>query len=341
VNLGLADKAKVDDIVKLYLGRTRQRAIAATPQELAARLSIINDIAARNAARLKTTRDRQKMVMKTGAVFKASTDDLKDGGNGTGGFAALGGAGADEGIVPYKPEYVQAGMINFGGGAVDPSKVLPQVQPVGLKTEATPIPTTPAPLTSKAFSFAELAPYFDIQRGFKVAAEVLGGVLESAKKQLHKCYRFVKQALIDAGVIDAPNPQSTGKIGLRPGLAQYFNADVVKNPKILEKMGYRRVKGEEVGLTPQTMPPAGSLMIYGAKCWFADYEDAGHAELVVTPDDYEKARREKPQFKIPPLGEGDLATCYYDCKPRSMAKIRKYGAGENACLRVYVPVRKP
>lgn len=332
-DLGVTEKARVDRAVALYLGRAKTRVIAATSEELAARKDIIDAIAARNAARLKRSRDKVTMVAKTQDVFNPTTDDLSAGRNGSGGFAAFGGVSKQVGtVVATRPEAAVAKPQEY----IAASMISPSL-PVVPKA---PTPLAPAAVTSKPFSFADILPYLDLRRGLQVAAEAVGGVIQSAKKQLHRCYQFVKQALIDAGVIDAPNPQSVGSFGLRSGKAAYFNGDVVKNPRLLEKMGYRRVKGEEVGLSAQSMPPPGSILIYGAKCWFADYEDDGHAEIVVTPEEYEQARREKPGFAIPPLRETDLAACYYDCKPRALAQIRRYGKGENACLRVYVPVIK-
>ena len=337
--LGIVAPPAVEAVVKLYLGRTGQRVIAATPEELAARESIIADIAARNAARLKTAKRRIAMTGITTNVFRSSTDDLANGGTGNGGFAAFGDGGRDVRIAPTKPDIIEASMIDFGGAVKPVPAKLPTTRDLVVPKAAPVVAGAPA-VTSLAFSFADLAPYFDLARGARAAADAVSGVIESGRKKLHQCYHFVKQALIDAGIIDAPAPEATGAFGLRADKASYFNADVVKHPEVLEKMGYRRVKGEEVGLSDATIPPPGSLLMYGAKCWFAKYKQAGHAEIVVTPDEYEEARREKPAFEIPPLGAGDLPTCYYDCKPRPLARVRQYASGANACLRVYVPVRK-
>lgn len=226
-----------------------------------------------------------------------------------------------------KVQYLPNGDRNY-------TNIAPEVQPMKLVTNPTPSPTNPA----TSYTLSDLASHIDIQRGMSVAYEAFTGVIEEGKKAVHRCYNFVKQALIDAGVIDAPNPQSTAVIGLRPNMASMFNTDVQRHPEILNRLGYRRATMGNLGDDPSEIPQ-GTIFIYGAHCAFAQYENAGHAELSVSREQYERTRKEKPKFGIRPLDAVDVPACHYTCAGRSMAFLRTYGKGEKACLRMYVPVK--
>jgi hypothetical protein len=188
------------------------------------------------------------------------------------------------------------------------------------------------------YSLGELSAFIDLRRGAQVAYEAVGNVLEEGKMAVHRCYNFVKRALIDAGVIDAPDAQSTSVVGLRPDQASMFSQDVERHPEILNRLGYRRAKMGGLSDDPSEIPP-GTIFIYGAQCAFAKYKSAGHAELSVTRAEYEKVRIEKRRFNIRPLEATDVPACHYTCAGRSMAFLRTYGKGDKACLRMYVPVK--
>jgi hypothetical protein len=149
------------------------------------------------------------------------------------------------------------------------------------------------------------------------------------------CYRFVKQALIDAGVIDAPNPQSVGLIGLHPGAAAMFNRDVARNPKILDEMGYRQVDLAHASDDPASVPD-GSMLIYSGGCAFADAK-SGHAEITVGEATYETLRARNKTLRRLDVGAEDLRVCHFACTTRSMPFLRTYG--KKGCLKMYVPVK--
>lgn len=229
------------------------------------------------------------------------------------------------------PTYDSTGQRNW-------SKMLPQVQPLQLVTHPTPSPETAGPLQSASagmMSWASLTAYFDWEKGKQVAAEAYTGTLNYAKKMGAYCYRFFKQALIDAGVLDVPNPQSTGLIGLRPGAARMFSQDVKKNPKILDEMGYRQVDLAKASNDPASVPD-GSLLIYAAGCSFAD-ESAGHSEITVGPGTYALLRAQNSRLRELPTDPNEVRVCHFSCTKRSMPFLRTYG--KQGCLKMYVPVK--
>jgi len=216
-------------------------------------------------------------------------------------------------------------------------RILPRVQPLQLITTPTPSPSI-VPLQSASagmMSWETLTSYFDWEKGKKVAMEAYTGTLNYVKTMGAKCYRFFKQALIDAGVIDAPNPQSTGLVGLRPGAAGMFNQDVKRNPKILDAMGYRQVDLAHVSNDPASVPD-GSLLIYAGGCSFAD-KTSGHAEITVGPETYSDLRTKNSRLRELPVADNELRVCHFTCTRRSMPFLRTYG--KQGCLKMYVPVK--
>lgn len=218
------------------------------------------------------------------------------------------------------------------GVARDWSSLPPRVQPMSLTTAAPP-PLGAA--TAGAMSWASLASYFDWEKGKQVAEEAYTGTLNYAKSMGRMCYRFVKQALIDAGVIDAPNPQSVGLVGLRPGAAAMFNQDVKKNPKILDELGYRQVDLARASDDPASVPD-GSMLVYAAGCAFAD-ASYGHAEITVGEATYEGLRTRNKQLRRLTVAANDVRVCHFSCTTRSMPFLRTYG--KKGCLKMYVPVK--
>jgi hypothetical protein len=323
--------------VELYGNRARPARVAvATDAELNARAAIALDVT-RNPGFSTEKRARlSRDLLKT-------SDYLKQGLNGDANFIG----GPKEGAIDLhatRPDTVATGPAVVSNGDRNMTRILPEVQPVKFVASETPPPAAgalgvlPSALSRTVNSLAELSAFIDVKRGASVAYEAISGVLEEGRMAVHHCYQFVKQALIDAGVIDAPNPQSTAIIGLRPDMASMFNTDVSKHPEILNRLGYRRARMSGLGNDPSEIP-AGTIFIYGAHCAFAQYENAGHAELSVTRAEYENARASKPRFHIRPLGDDDVPACHYTCAGRSMPFLRTYGKGDNACLRMYVPVK--
>lgn len=229
------------------------------------------------------------------------------------------------------PRYDSTGQRNW-------SRMLPQVQPLSLVTHPTPSPVTAGPLQSASagmMSWASLTAYFDWEKGKQVAAEAYTGTLNYAKKMGAMCYRFFKQALIDAGVLDVPNPSSTGLIGLRPGAARMFSQDVKKNPKILDEMGYRQVDLAKASNDPASVPD-GSLLIYAAGCSFAN-DQHGHAEITVGAGTYALLRAQNSHLRELPTDDNEVRVCHFSCTKRSMPFLRTYG--KQGCLKMYVPVK--
>jgi hypothetical protein len=332
--------ARLDPAVELYGNRTRPaRAVAAAQREIDARLDLAEDVK-RNRSMSPEKKARLSQNLKRTNDFL--NQGLAGDGNSIGGPKDRPVERNDTVVavpvfksVTYNPELVR----NW-------NKIPPRVQPTQLIISPTPAPaTTPGALTSLpsamtrlSYSLAELSSFIDLKRGGEVAYEAISGVLEEGKMAVHRCYNFVKRALIDAGVIDAPNPQSTAVVGLRPDQASMFNTDVQRHPEILNNLGYRRAKMGDLSDNPTDIPP-GTIFIYGAQCAFAKYKSAGHAELSVSRAEYEEVRAAKRRFNIQPLDATDVPACHYTCAGRSMAFLRTYGKGENACLRMYVPVK--
>lgn len=340
-----------EDAVARYGERVRpNRSAEATKKEVEARAAIAEDVRRNPGISAEKKARIAQDVSRT-------TDFLKRGMNGDGDFVAPSGAGARPATVVAKRVETQGDSVVYDSeGRRNWSNIPPQVQPTRLVTTEPPSATPftggiaylPSAVNRALYSMAELGSHIDLKRGAEVAYEAVTGVLEEGKKALHTCYRFVKQALIDAGVIDAPNPQSTAVIGLRPGMASMFNRDVEKNPKILDELGYRRAKLDD--LTDPSQVPQGSILIYGAKCGGMNYEDAGHAELTVSREEYDRVRvdknawdRKNPRaahpYRIQPLDADEVPACHYTCTGRSMSYLRTYGKGPKACLRMYVPVK--
>lgn len=214
------------------------------------------------------------------------------------------------------------------------SRLPPRVQPVAY----TPGEKPPVPLQSASagmMSWSTLASYFDWEKGKQVAAEAFTGTLNYVKKMGRMCYMFVKQALIDAGVIDAPNPQSTGLVGLRPGAAKMFSQDVKKRPKILDEMGYRQVDLAKISDDPATVPD-GSMLVYAGGCSFAD-PDNGHAEITVGDETYRNLRAKNVRLREIHTSANEIRVCHFSCTKRSMPYLRTYG--KQGCLKMYVPVK--
>ncbi len=332
--------ASKDGAVELYGGRVRAaRAVAAAQREIDARAAIAADVLQNpSISKEKRARLNQDLRLTSDYLRRGMTGDANFV---SGTFERPADAKAMDAVVaaPIAVSYFADGQRNW-------SSIPPQVQPIKLVTTPTPTPVTtpgalsslPSALTRTVYSLAQLSSFIDLKRGAEVAYEAVSGVLEEGKMAVHRCYRFVKKALIDAGVIDAPNPQSTAIIGLRPNQASMFSQDVQRHPEILNKLGYRRAKMTDLSDNPSDIP-LGTIFIYGAQCGFAHYKSAGHAELAVSRAEYEKARAEKPRFHIRPLDADDVPACHYTCAGRSMAYLRTYGKGDSACLRMYVPVK--
>lgn len=332
--------ARSDLAVELYGNRVRPaRAVAAAQREIDARAAIAEDVK-RNPG--ISAEKKARLVRNL-----SQTDEyLKMGMNGDANFVGGPKGRPVELNVTVVDVPAPDAVVYDSNGARNWSKILPRVQPTPFVAYPTPSPSTtpgalsslPSALTRMVYSLAELSSFIDVKRGAEVAYEAVNGVLEQSKMAVHRCYNFVKRALIDAGVIDAPNPQSTAVVGLRPNQASMFNQDVQRRPEILNNLGYRRAKMGDLSNDPSDIP-SGTIFIYGAKCAFAQYKNAGHAELSVSRAEYEKARTEKPRFKIRPLDETEVPACHYTCAGRSMAFLRTYGKGDKACLRMYVPVK--
>lgn len=218
----------------------------------------------------------------------------------------------------------------------DLSDIPPQVQPYPYLANIAPPPAAPLQSASAGMmSWANLTSYFDWEKGKQVAREAYTGTLSYTKEIGAKCYRFFKQALIDAGVIDAPNPQSTGLVGLRPAAAKMFSQDVQKRPKILDEMGYRQVDLANASNDPASVPD-GSLLIYAGSCSFAD-PTSGHAEITVGERTYSDLRTKNARLRALPVTATELRVCHFSCTTRSMPFLRTYG--KKGCLKMYVPVK--
>ncbi len=214
------------------------------------------------------------------------------------------------------------------------SRIPPQVQPVSYVPGEKP----PSPLPSASagtLSWSTLTSYFDWEKGKEVAKEAFTGTLNYAKSIGRMCYMFVKQALIDAGIIDVPNPQSTGLIGLRPGAARMFSQDVKKRPQILDEMGYRQIDLAKISDDPATVPD-GSMLVYAGGCSFAD-KTSGHAEIIVGDETYRTLRAQNVKLREIHTAANEVRVCHFACTKRSMPFLRTYG--KQGCLKMYVPVK--
>ncbi|MBI2386753.1 MAG: hypothetical protein HYV14_12160 [Elusimicrobia bacterium] len=321
--------ARPETAAELYGDRVRPgRAGTVAPAEIAAREALAEDMR-RNPG---ISEEKKKRLNRN---LTATSEYLKAVMNGD--SASIGGPAsppAELNVTAVSapadgPQYDSTGQRNW-------SRVLPRVQPLSLVVSPTPSPAGPLQSASAGMmSWASLSAYFDWERGKQVAAEAYTGTLNYAKKMGAMCYRFFKQALIDAGVIDVPNPQSTGLIGLRPGAARMFSQDVRKNPKILDEMGYRQVDLAKASNDPASVPD-GSLLIYAAGCSFAN-DVHGHAEITVGPGTYALLRARNRRLRELPTDANEVRVCHFSCTKRSMPFLRTYG--KQGCLKMYVPVK--
>lgn len=315
-----------DMAVELYGNRVRPtRAAAAPQQDIDARAAIALDVK-RNPGISEAKKKRLARDLRETSDFLKSL-------NADGGFVEGPERRAAELNITYGPA---DSAVYDKNGVRDWSRVPPRVQPYPNATNPTPSPTAPLQGASAGMmSWDSLTSYFDWEKGKQVAYEAYTGTLNYAKKMGSMCYRFFKQALIDAGVIDAPNPQSTGLVGLRPGAAKMFSQDVKKNPRILDEMGYRQVDLAKASDDPASVPD-GSLLIYAGGCSFAD-ATSGHAEITVGEDTYSSLRSKNPKLRALAVDAKELRVCHFSCTTRSMPFLRTYG--KQGCLKMYVPVK--
>lgn len=334
--------ARPEAAVELYGGRVRQaRAVSASRAELDARAAVALDVKRNHGISAAKKRRVERDLKETSEYLRLGLDGDKRVimTASTARAAELNVTFAPPAAAPDSAVYDENGVRNW-------SRLPPRVQPYPNASSPTPSPSTspdalsslPSATGRGIYSLAQLSSFIDLKRGAEVAYEAVANVMEEGKMAVHRCYNFVKRALIEAGVIDAPDAQSTAVVGLRPDQASMFNQDVQRHPEILDRLGYRRAKMAGLSNDPSEIP-SGTIFIYGAQCAFAKYKSAGHAELSVSRAEYEKTRREKPRFGIRPLDAEDVPACHYTCAGRSMAFLRTYGKGDNACLRMYVPVK--
>ena len=318
-----------DLAVELYGDRVRPaRAVAAAPQEIDARAAIALDVK-RNPGISEAKKKRVARDLRETSAFLKSLNGEETSVEGPQRRAA-------ELNITYAAAPVDDTAVYDENGVRNWSRVLPRVQPYPNVSNPTPSPADPLQSASAGMmSWASLTSYFDWEKGKQVAQEAYTGTLNYAKKMGSMCYRFFKQALIDAGVLDVPNPQSTGLVGLRPGAAKMFSQDVKKNPKILDEMGYRQVDLANASNDPASVPD-GSLLIYAGGCSFAD-ATSGHAEITVGEDTYKTLRTKNSHLRALPVDANELRVCHFSCTARSMPFLRTYG--KQGCLKMYVPVK--
>lgn len=322
--------ARSDLAVQLYGERVRPaRGAPAAQEEIDARAAIAEDVR-RNPG---ISAEKKKRLARD---LSATSEYLKAGLNGD---ANLIGTDARPAELNVTVVGAPSGSARYDSrGERNWSNIPPQVQPLQLVTYPTPSPPGGGELKSASagmMSWASLTAYFDWEKGKEVAMEAYTGTLNYAKKMGAMCYRFFKQALIDAGVIDVPNPSSTALIGLRPGSARMFSQDVKKNPKILDTMGYRQVDLANISDDPATVPD-GSLLIYAAGCSFAD-DTHGHAEITVGEDTYKTLRAKNSRLRALSVDANAVRVCHFSCTTRSLPFMRTYG--KQGCLKMYVPVK--
>lgn len=322
--------ARSDLAVQLYGERVRPaRAVPAGRRELDARAAIAEDVRLNpGISAAKKNRIARDLI--------ATSEYLKAGLNGDAHLIGPDARPAELNVTvaaapSQAPRYDSQGERNW-------SRLPPQVQPLQLLSYPTPSPSSDGPLQSASagmMSWASLTAYFDWEKGKEVAMEAYTGTLNYAKKMGKMCYQFFKQALIDAGIIDVPNPQSTGLIGLRPGSAKMFSQDVKKNPKILDTMGYRQVDLAKIGNDPAAVPD-GSLLIYAAGCSFANATH-GHSEITVGEATYKDLRAKNSRLRALNVDANAVRVCHFSCTTRSLPFMRTYG--KQGCLKMYVPVK--
>jgi hypothetical protein len=314
--------------VELYGDRVRpSRNSAATKDELDARAAIAADVK-RNPGI-----SEQKKARVTRDLGQTSAY-LQRGMNGDANFI-----GAPAQAPTLTATAVGARPGNAASQRINWANIPPQVEPTRLVTYATPSPAAPAPplglASSLAQSWESLKSYINWEEGKSVAVEAYTGTLNYVKSLGKLCWQFVKQAFIDSDVLDVPNPQSTGLLGIRPGAAAMFAEDVKKNPKILDRMHYRRVDLAHVSDDPSTVPD-GSLLIYARGCSFASRE-SGHAELTLGEATYQTLHARNARLRAIPVDANEVRVCHFACTKRSMPFLRTYG--KQGCLNMYVPVK--
>lgn len=319
-----------DLAVELYGNRVRPaRAVAPAQQEIEARAAIALDVK-RNPGISEAKKKRLARDL------RATDEYLKQGLNGDAGFVEGPKDRPAELNITYAAAPAPDSAVYDENGVRNWSRVLPRVQPYPNASNPTPSPAGPLQSASAGMmSWASLTSYFDWEKGKQVAQEAYTGTLNYAKKMGSMCYRFFKQALIDAGVLDVPNPQSTGLIGLRPGAARMFSQDVKKNPRILDEMGYRQVDLANASNDPDSVPD-GSLLIYAGGCSFAD-ATSGHAEITVGEDTYKTLRTKNSHLRELSVDANELRVCHFSCTTRTMPFLRTYG--KKGCLKMFVPVK--
>lgn len=324
--------ARSDLAVQLYGERVRPaRGAPAAQRELDARAAIAEDV------RLNPGISAEKK-RRLSRDLRATSEYLKAGLNGDANLIGPDARPAELNVTVVGAPAAAAAPRYDSQGHRNWSDIPPQVQPLQLITYPTPSPPGGGELKSASagmMSWASLTSFFDWERGKEVAMEAYTGTLNYAKKMGAMCYRFFKQALIDAGVIDVPDPSSTGLIGLRPGSARMFSQDVKKDPRILDTMGYRQVDLARISNDPATVPD-GSLLIYAGGCSFAD-PTHGHAEITVGEGTYNELRAKNSRLRALNVDDNAVRVCHFSCTTRSMPFMRTYG--KQGCLKMYVPVK--
>lgn len=323
---------KPEPAVELYQGRVRaRRAVNAGKAELEARDALALDVK-RNPGISAAKKKRVERDLLDGSRYLRLGLDAD--------ASAIAGGPKDRPVeleisYPGRPVAAPDSAVYDENGVRNWTRLPPRVQPYPNAMNPTP---SPAPLQSASagiMSWTTASAYFDWEKGKQVAMEAYTGTLNYVKKMGAMCYRFFKQALIDAGVLDVPNPSSTGLIGLRPGAARMFSQDVKKNPKILDGMGYRQVDLAKASNDPATVPD-GSLLIYAAGCSFADAQH-GHAEITVGEATYASLRAQNSRLRSLPVEANEVRVCHFSCTTRTMPFLRTYG--KQGCLKMYVPVK--
>ena len=290
---------------RLYSGRIRARTSTATPDELAARRGIDNDIRFnRGLSDARRARVRDDLRRTSGALLAGMDGDGELIARPTSPFAPglPSGASADRASGPVEPAPAGPGVSArnpppLAGRptvrtptppaptAAANSAIPPRAQPPADLRRNAPAPPpvrSAPPATNRALSYQSVQGSLDLTKGLRVAQHAFVAAMETSRNAL--CYRLTKDALIRAGVGnwgELPNPQSSGQIGFRPGEAEFFSQDVARNPKLLEDMGYRRVDPASLRGSDAAIVPPGTIINYAAGCAFAD-DKYGHIELSMT-----------------------------------------------------------
>lgn len=356
--LGLP-RSRYDELVALYSGaeiaRGHGTAYTAshsppTDEEIAARRGLQEDIR-RNRGISEARRKRVQADMRdTSRRLEALLQD-EDDSEPAGTYASVSSArrapaseSATAVVIAERPPPIETR---------DYSQVPPQAERPTFVTNPTPPPGEAPPVTASALSWESLAGWLDFSKGYDVAKEAFTGTLNWARSMGSMCYKFVKKALIDAGVIDAPDPSSTAVFGLRPASAKMLNEDIRRNPELLRKMGYRRA---DLSTLPDDASkiPDGALLGYDAGCSFAD-PSHGHAEIVVGEATYDAMRTENKRLARINAAPNETRVCHFACTTRTTPFLRTYGTDRTrsyrdkqgktrqrvvpACLNMYVPVK--